>query len=97
MITFSNNLKALRNQCNLSQQQIADVVFVAVKTYQAWENRNIEPPLEKVLILANHYGVTVDSLLNRGAIEPNVSLESKVNTAPEHIRKAIYNLLQMQA
>ena len=95
MKTFSDNLKTLRKQANLSQQQVADVLCVAVKTYQAWEGRNIEPSLQKLLILANLYGITVDELLSNQKIEGNISLETKVNAAPENVKKAIYNLLEI--
>lgn len=93
MTTLSTNLKKLRNKNNLSQQQIAHVITVKLKTYQAWENRNIEPPINKLSALAKLYKITVDELINAKPQPKPFDLEQKLLTAPQHIQKAIYTLL----
>lgn len=94
MTTLSNNLKRLRQSVNLTQKQLATIVNVQEKSYQAWERRNIEPPIEKLIALSNFYHVSIDELVNNSTIESNeIGIEQKLMAAPENVRNAIYALL----
>ena len=96
MIALSRNLKKLRLSLNLTQKQLAEVVCVQEKSYQAWERRNIEPPIDKLIKLASFYQLTVDELVNGEAKLPEeLTMEQKLLVAPEHIKKAVISLLQL--
>lgn len=92
---LSNNIRNLRINIGATQQQIASSINVKTPAYEAWENRNIQPPIEKLIALANIYGITVDELINQNPVSKEDNLNSKYAIAPEHIRKAIMHLLQL--
>lgn len=59
MLSFGINLRTLRVQKNLSQQDIADRLSINRTTYTKWELGVSEPSLTMLLKLAEIYDVTV--------------------------------------
>ena len=53
-------IKLLREEFNLSQQQLATVLNTTQQTIARWETGQTEPPLETLVKLADHWDVTVD-------------------------------------
>ena len=65
------NLKALRNEKNISQINLARHMNVSRSTVSMWENGASEPDNETLVKLANFFGVTIDYLLgNEDKTEP---------------------------
>lgn len=96
MTTLSNNLKRLRTDLNLTQKQLSEIAGVQEKSYQAWERRGIEPPIEKLKLLANFYQLTIDELINdNSVIADEMTLEQRILTRPENVQKAIWALLEV--
>ena len=60
---LKDNLSALRTLSGASQEEIAQVVGVSRQAYAKWENGTTVPDIEKCAILAEHYGVTLDSMV----------------------------------
>lgn len=56
-------LKALRYECNETQQDVADMLNVQRATYSAYERGNILPPYDKIKKLADYFEVSVDYLM----------------------------------
>ena len=55
-------LKSLREEHNMSQQEIANILNVSQRTYSYYENGRTIPP--RLLIkLAKHYNVSMDYML----------------------------------
>ncbi len=63
-IHFGETLKKLRTQKGLSQQELADTVFVTRSTVARWENGSRMPDARMLPLLAGSLGVNVDTLLN---------------------------------
>ncbi len=61
--TFGCRLKRLRNQCNLSQEQLATIVGVDRSAISYYENDERQPPLATLVQLARTLQVTTDYLL----------------------------------
>lgn len=59
---FSNNLKKLRKQKNLTQEQTAEVLGVTAQTISRWECGTTLPDVMLLPQIANLYCVTVDDL-----------------------------------
>ncbi len=62
-------LKQLRNSRNLTMTQLNDVLNkewlgVTIKSISDWESGTTIPELEKLLLLASFYGVTIDEILD---------------------------------
>lgn len=60
---FGENLKRLRKEKNLTQDEIAKILNVSTQTISRWETNMGYPDIEMLPAIANFYDVTVDSLL----------------------------------
>ena len=54
------NLKSLRKEYGISQQRLADAVFVTQTSINKYENHNTEPELEILKRLADYFDTTID-------------------------------------
>ena len=71
-ILFGETLKKLRTQKGLSQQELADMVFVTRSTVARWETGSRMPDAKTITVLADCLGVNVDALLNT-EVQPDES------------------------
>ena len=62
------NIRNLREDRDLRQRQLAEVLHVSQNTYSQYETGVIELTAEKLVLLADFYGVSVDYLLGRTEI-----------------------------
>lgn len=60
---FGNIIKSLREQHNLSQEELGNIVNVSDKTVSSWEINRTEPKMGIVQQLADYFGVTTDYLI----------------------------------
>lgn len=60
---FSERVKQLRQEFNMSQQDLANVFGCDRATICKWEVMGKEPSYEKLIELASYFGVTCDYLL----------------------------------
>lgn len=63
MVDFGKRLKALRNEKGLTQQQVADRVWVSKAVVSSYEIGTRTPSYEVLIKLAKLFGVTTDFLL----------------------------------
>lgn len=56
-------LRALRKAKGLTQEEVAEKLFVSPKTVSRWESGNSIPDINIIQSVAEFYGVTVDELL----------------------------------
>lgn len=63
--SFGDNLKALRLEKKLSQGKLAQMIGVTQQCVSEWENKNTEPTLTYLLLLADLFGVSIDTLCGR--------------------------------
>jgi transcriptional regulator with XRE-family HTH domain len=63
MTTFSNNLKFLRKEKKLSQQQVADNIGIKQRAYSDYENAKSEPTVGTLIKIASFFRVSIDQLL----------------------------------
>ncbi len=59
------NLRSIREDNDIRQKDIAKVLNVSQNTYSQYENGVISLTAEVLIKLADHYGVSVDYLLDR--------------------------------
>ena len=62
-MTLAENLKALRTEKGLSQEEVAGALFLSRQSVSKWENGQAEPGVENLKALARLYGVSLDRLL----------------------------------
>ena len=82
MSTFSEKLMQLRKARGFSQEQLGERVDVSRQTVSKWESGQTTPEMDKLIALADLFGVTIDELAGRkqpGRQEPAARPE-----APPH-------------
>ncbi len=60
---FGKRLKELREERNMTQQQLADVLQVGRPTIAGYETKGTEPDFGKIRFLAEYFDVSIDYLL----------------------------------
>ena len=65
MIKFAERLWELRNEKKVTQQVMADYLGVKLRSYQCYEGGDRRPDYERLVALADYFGVTTDYLLGR--------------------------------
>ena len=60
---FSTNLKQLRIENKVTQQQLAQALNTTVKTVSHWETGYTEPSIKQILDLATFFNVSLEDLL----------------------------------
>lgn len=66
---LKDNLIVLRNYHGFSQEKIAEKVNVSRQAYAKWESGTTVPDIEKCSLLAEVYGVTIDSLVKTEKVD----------------------------
>lgn len=77
MSTLSKNIRFLRHECGLSQDDIADMLgYRSFTTVQKWESGDSEPNVRTLEGLADIFGVTLNDLISHDFADPE-------NNAPD--------------
>ena len=58
----------LRTNANMSQGDLAEKLNVSRQSVSKWENNNSTPDIEKLVMIASVFGITVDELVNNEAL-----------------------------
>ena len=67
MAEFGEMLSELRQDCHLSQKELARLLNVSPGTVSNYETGRYSPSIPTVIWLANYFNVTTDYLLGRAA------------------------------
>ena len=74
---FSQNLKKIRKEHNLSQEQLADELGVSRQAISKWESATSYPEMDKIIDLCNKFNLNIDDLLQKDIREVKKEEESK--------------------
>ena len=66
---LKDNLIMMRNARGFSQEEIAEKIGISRQAYAKWESGATIPDIEKCSIIAEVYGVTLDSLIKEEKVE----------------------------
>ena len=64
-VIFGIRLKELRNEKNITQGKLAEILNVSKTTICQWETNKQEPNLEMLVKISDYFGVCTDYLLGR--------------------------------
>ena len=81
-MTLGQMIQALRREKGMLQDELADTLGVSRQSVSKWETDAAVPELDKLLRLADLFGVTLDELV-RGERQIAQSLEPPPPPAPE--------------
>lgn len=62
------NLKKLRTQKGISQQQLANVIGISQQSINKYENHKIEPDINTLIAFADFFNTSVDYLIGNTEI-----------------------------
>lgn len=85
-----NRIKELRENIEMTQQEIADIIGVTRGTYCMWEIGRDIFPLRKLNIISNTFGVSIDYLLGLTNVK-NYKIRNK-EIDLEVVGNNLYNL-----
>ena len=66
---FAENLKQIRKEHHLSQEELAELLDVSRQAVSKWEQGQGYPEVEKLLLLAEKLNVSLDALMSTGKSE----------------------------
>lgn len=83
-MSFGENLKNVRKQRNITQEELAEVLGVSRQAISKWESDNGYPETEKLIVISKTLNVSIDYLLNDIPVmeEKEQSEEKSVVYAP---------------
>ena len=92
---FAKNLKKIRKDHGLSQEQLAEELGVSRQAISKWESSVAYPEMDKIITICKKYDVNIDDLLHRDITqvkndeETNIKYNKLVNTVFTNITDSI--------
>lgn len=77
-LKIAENIRKLRHDLNLSQEQLAERLGVRFQAVSKWERGETYPDIELLPSIASFFGISVDELLGTNEIEENIAVEKIV-------------------
>lgn len=75
-------LKSNRERLGLSQEDVANKIFVSRQTISNWETGKTYPDIQSLLLLSNLFGVSIDELV-KGDVE---TMQSTINSESRRLK-----------
>ncbi len=87
---LGTKIKTLRTKKKLTQEELADILFVSAQAVSKWENNISSPDIEVLVKLADYFKVSIDYLVRSGDntcsdILPKIKLSSTLVCRNSHI------------
>jgi transcriptional regulator with XRE-family HTH domain len=91
MDSFNLRLKMLRKGKKKTQQNLADLLKVRRSTYGEYERGKILPPMDKMKVLADYFGVSVDYLIignekQEAELAQEIDVSANLKRALKHLK-----------
>ena len=74
---FAENLKKIRKENNLSQEQLAEELGVSRQAISKWESAVAYPEMDKIIALCDKFNLNLDDLLHKDIKEVKIEEENK--------------------
>jgi len=78
-MNLAENLKKIRKEHNLSQEQLAEQLNVSRQSVSKWESNQAYPEMDKMIQLCKLFNLNMDDLLNQDISEVNNNKQVKNN------------------
>ena len=98
-MSFAENLKQLRKEKQLSQEELAEILDVSRQAVSKWEQGIGYPEVEKLLLLSSKLSVSLDSLMETEIAQTSKSNRQNITgtitiTSPiEHVIAACHKVV----
>ncbi len=68
-MTYYQRIRNIREDRNLTQQKIADLLHIGQRTYSDYESGRTRIPVDSILILAKFYNLSMDYMTGASNVE----------------------------
>lgn len=68
------NLRKLREEAKITQKQLAEAIGVSQQSINKYENHNIEPDIETMILIADYFMTSVDHLIGHTNIRQRIEV-----------------------
>ena len=82
-MSFGDNLQYLRKRDKITQEELAEKLQVSRQSVSKWETGEAYPETEKIIVLCDIFGVTMDALMRGDVTASGESAEEHTQTVPE--------------
>ena len=82
---LSEKLYQLRKKSGLSQEQLAEQLNVSRQAISKWESGSAFPESEKLIIISNYFGVSVDYLLKDEVEDEIKTSNTEIGKSPKMV------------
>lgn len=90
-MNIGNKIKEYRTSCNLSQEELADKVFVLRQTISNWENLKSYPDIKSITLLCNIFNVSLEDFIE-GDLDQMKKVVYKEDTKGFNILSWVFTL-----
>ncbi|MDF2839203.1 MAG: DNA-binding protein [Evtepia sp.] len=77
---IGNQIRKYRKEVNLSQDDLADRIFVSRQSISNWENNKNYPDLKSLLLMSSVFNVSLDILVNGDIETMKEKIKADINT-----------------
>ncbi len=84
-LTLGDNIRNLRREKNITQEEFATIFGVSYQSVSRWENATCYPDMELLPDIADYFGITVDKLIG---VDKNTE-QKEVNRYLEKFQEAV--------
>ncbi len=77
-IRIGYNIKRLRKEKNMTQEQLAEVLGISVTAVSKWERNDTYPDITLLFPLAHYFGVTLDELMGYDEEKVRADIEARL-------------------
>lgn len=86
VIKMIENLRKLRIENGISQQQLGEALLVSQQSVNKYENHNVEPDVQGLIKIAEYFDVSLDYLTGRTDIKEMVDKMKMSELTDEEMR-----------
>ncbi len=90
---FNEKLQQLRKQKEITQEELAEAIYVSRTAISKWESGRGYPSIDSLKALSKYFGVTIDVLLS--GEELLIIAEEDTNKKRNHFRDLVFGLLDI--
>lgn len=94
---LAENLKKIRKENNLSQEDLADILGVSRQAISKWESKVSYPEMDKIVLLCKKFDLNIDDLLHRDIkeVKESMAVKSKIKSSCDEIFNFIINSFEL--
>jgi len=95
IMEFNEKLQELRKNKGLTQEELAEALYVSRTAISKWESGRGYPSIDSLKEIAKYFSVTIDELLSSGEV---LNIAEEDNKQKEkHLKSLVFGLLDISA